>query len=198
METKPTLEERLQRDPEWMRHPVFACLSQHSSAIILCVLLFILYGLFLAHKIDLTTADLGRHIKNGEMLLENSSVLTQNVYSYTYPASTWVNHHWSGLLAYAIWKSFGFVDQIVFIVFSFATLAVFLFLGKSYAGWGITGFITLAVVPLLRGGARSPSEVISYLFSVYFPMLCDVASRTNLWESKVSTWELCFAVLEVL
>ena len=177
-----------------MRHPVFACLSQHSSAIILCVLLFILYGLFLAHKIDLTTADLGRHIKNGEMLLENSSVLTQNVYSYTYPASTWVNHHWgSGLLAYAIWKSFGFVGiQIVFIVFSFATLAVFLFLGKSYAGWGITGFITLAVVPLLGERTEVRPEVISYLFSgLFFLLLCryrESSQGLTFGKAKVSTW----------
>ena len=189
---KLSLEEKLARDPAWFNHPLVQKFLRSIPVIILVGSLFLLYGYFLAHKIDLTTADLGRHIKNGEMLLaeaadsrgfENAdgrrftvpSVLETNVYSYTYPESRWVNHHWaSGVLSYAAWKLFGFVGiQLGFILLSFATLAVFLFLGKFYAGWGIAGFLTLAAIPLLGERTEVRPEVISYLFSgIFFLILC--------------------------
>ena len=59
--------EALQNDPLWMKRPFFAWMGRHMALILLSSSLFLLYGYFLTHKIDLTTADLGRHIKNGEM-----------------------------------------------------------------------------------------------------------------------------------
>lgn len=170
---KLSLEEKLAHDPAWMRQPFVEKCIRNLPVIMLVVFLFLLYGYFLAHKIDLTTADLGRHIKNGELLLEDSSILTKNVFSYTHPDSRLVNHHWgSGLLSYAIWNTFGFAGiQIVFILLSFAALAVFLSLGKSYAGWGITGFIALATLPLLGERTEVRPEVISYLLAGVFFLL---------------------------
>jgi len=47
-------------------------------------LLFFTYGIFLVHKINLVTADLGRHLRNGEFLFQNPSLLFRNFYSHTY------------------------------------------------------------------------------------------------------------------
>lgn len=207
---KLSLEEKLAHDPAWMRQPFVEKCIRNLPVIILVAFLFLLYGYFLAHKIDLTTADLGRHIKNGELLLEDSSILTKNVYSYTHPDSRWVNHHWgSGLLSYAVWSIFGFAGiQIVFILLSFAALAVFLFLGKSYAGWGITGLIALAALPLLGERTEVRPEVISYLFAgLFFLLLCryresegdrsaHTYNRTQLLKPENALWLLPF--IEVL
>ncbi len=180
--------EVLQNDPQWMKRPFFVWIERHAALILLCLSLFLLYGYFLAHKIDLTTADLGRHIKNGEMLLQDSSVLSENLYSYTHPDFKWVNHHWaSGVLAYAAWKLFGFVGiQVIFILLSFATLAVFLFSGKSYAGWGIAGLLTLATISLLGERTEVRPEVISYLFAgLFFLLLCRYRDSPDIRNSKL-------------
>ncbi|MBU1137121.1 hypothetical protein KKD72_02015, partial [Patescibacteria group bacterium] len=53
---------------------------------VILVLLMAWYGLFFVHKIDLTTADLGRHIANGRLILSGQfDVLKTNFYSYTEP-----------------------------------------------------------------------------------------------------------------
>ncbi|MBL7156022.1 MAG: hypothetical protein ISS87_00250, partial [Candidatus Pacebacteria bacterium] len=52
------------------------------------ILIFLLFwfGIFLLQKINLTTADLGRLLKNGELILKgNFDVLYTNFYSYTNP-----------------------------------------------------------------------------------------------------------------
>src|SRR3989344_6874602 len=109
--------------------------------ILLMAALFLLYGYFLSHEINLVTADLGRHIKNGEMLLQDSSVLERNFYSYTNPDFPVINHHYgSGLIFYLAHQLAGFEGaQILFILLSFAAFAFFLFLARAYAGWGIAG-----------------------------------------------------------
>ena len=59
-----------------------------------------------AEVIDLTNGgiDLGRHLKNGELLL--SQILHTNFYSYTQPE---LNHHWlAGIVFYSVYKLDGF------------------------------------------------------------------------------------------
>ena len=187
------LEERLKKDPVWMQKPFFAYLFRHSSAIILCAFLFILYGLFLSHPIDLVPADLGRHIKNGEMILQNSPILSQNVYSYTHPNFQWVNHHWaSGVLSYFVWTFFGFTGlHLSFILLSFAALAIFLLAGRVYANWGIVGFVALATLPLLAERTEVRPEVISYLFAgLFFFLLSRFREQPQARMSILGLWFL--------
>jgi len=55
------------------------------------------YFCLLATPINLATADLGRHLKNGELLLSgNLDLLYKNYYSYTDPDYAFINHHWLG------------------------------------------------------------------------------------------------------
>ena len=51
-------------------------------------------GLFFAQKIILVNADLGRHITNGRLFIENGVLISTNFYSYTEPDSPTINHHW--------------------------------------------------------------------------------------------------------
>ncbi|MBI2179972.1 MAG: hypothetical protein HYU31_04035, partial [Deltaproteobacteria bacterium] len=51
-----------------------------TTALILSV-----YGALIAHPINLTVGDLGRHLKNGELLVRNGLIVDANLFSYTHP-----------------------------------------------------------------------------------------------------------------
>lgn len=184
---KADFSEILAREPAWMQKPFAERFIRDLPFIFLFVFLFLLYGYFLAHKIDLTTADLGRHIKNGEILLVGAadtrrfedadkrgfilpSILTSNFYSYTHPQFPVTNHHWgSGVLFYVIWRFFGFLGvHLFFIALSLATLFVFLLSAKERAGWGNAGVAALLAIPLLAERTEIRPEAFSYLFSGLF------------------------------
>lgn len=163
----------------------FSLSPRNVSIIILLAALFALYGLFLAHKIDLTTADLGRHIKNGEMLSENPAVLSTNFYSYTHSDFHVLNHHWaSGVLFYFAWKIGGFAGvQLFFIALLLAALATFLLAARwSGARWGFIGFAALLAIPLLAERTEIRPEVFSYFFAGLFFLILARRSYTKaLW-----------------
>lgn len=157
-------------DPTWMKHPVLQAFFGSTPRIILFVALFLLYGYFLSHKIDLVTADLGRHIVNGVILSQEPAVFHTNLYSYTNPDFEVLNHHWgSGVIFAGIWKLTGFVGvQLFFILISFATLAFFILSGKRHAGWGTTGLVALLIIPLLAERTEIRPEAFTYFFSAVF------------------------------
>src|SRR5947199_72061 len=84
------------------------------AKVIIGVCIFAWFGVLLSHRIDLTTADLGRHITNGSILLHGSwtdkhEVLYTNFYSYTLPDQPFINHHWlSGVVFYFVYRISGF------------------------------------------------------------------------------------------
>src|SRR3989344_2875124 len=79
---------------------------------IIAFILSLYFCLFSVEKINLVTADIGRHIKNGEIFLHSgefgiskSEILHTNLFSYTYPDFSFINHHWgSGVIAYLIYS----------------------------------------------------------------------------------------------
>jgi hypothetical protein len=155
-----------------------------SAACITALLLCGIYGSFLAHPITLITADLGRHVKNGEILLrgissvpslnQNISVvgrlLRHNFYSYTEPDFPLVNHHWaSGVLFYVIWEWFGWVGvHILFIAISLATFLIFYVIAVKHSGTGVAALAALLVIPLLAERTEIRPEAFSYLFCGIF------------------------------
>lgn len=148
-------------------------------AVIAGVLLCVIYGSFLLHPITLVTADLGRHVKNGEFLMRGASadaslparsVLRHNFYSYTEPDLPLVNHHWaSGILFYIVWQGFGWTGvHLFFITLSLAAFLIFYSVAVSRAGAGIAALMALAIIPLLAERTEIRPEAFSYLFSGVF------------------------------
>jgi len=102
-------------------------------------LLLLFYGGFLAHRISLHTADLGRHLKNGEVFFRTFDTISTNYYSYTWPDHPAINHHWgSGVLFHAVWIATGFIGlHLFFITLSLATfLLMFLFVRRRFGLYG--------------------------------------------------------------
>ena len=79
----------------------------------------ILLALRLSVPINLTAVDIGRHIKNGELILSgHSQVLYKNFYSFTYPDYSFINHHWLfGVIAYVVFQMGGFNGLAVSYIF---------------------------------------------------------------------------------
>ena len=87
------------------------------SALIATTLLVALFAVSSAEKIELYLRgnDLGRHLKNGELLLSSTApagtapkLLHTNFYSYATPDFDFVNHHWlTGVVYFLVWKSVG-------------------------------------------------------------------------------------------
>lgn len=174
----------LEPAPVDTERPLVLWVRKRAAMIILLVSLFALYGFLLAHKIDLTTADLGRHIKNGEMLFQDTSVLSKNYYSYTNPDFPVLNHHWaSGALFFSAWKLGGFpLVQLFFIALSFLAFAVFLFVARRRSSWGIVGFVALLAIPLLGERTEIRPEVWSELFAgLFFLILSRRMHTKTLW-----------------
>jgi hypothetical protein len=139
--------------------------------IIIAVLLLAWYALFLIRPIDLTTADLGRHIKNGQMVLQgNFGVLNTNFYSYTHPDFPVLNHHWgSGVIFYLINSMAGFYGlSLFFIVVSLVTFWIFFRLSWKESGIEIAAPVSLLLIPLIAERAEIRPEVFSYLFCAVF------------------------------
>lgn len=139
---------------------------------VILILLLLTYGFLLTHKIDLRTADLGRHIKNGEVLLEtrNFDVIKTNFYSYTETKFPVVNHHWlTGVIFYLVWKIAGFTGiHLFFIILSLAAFLIFFRIAKEKIGIGPASIIALIAIPLLAERTEIRPEVFSYLFSGIF------------------------------
>ena len=147
------------------------------STLIVAIFLSLFLFLFIAHKINLPAADIGRHIKNGEIFLNadqydisRSALLHTNFFSYTYPDFPFINHHWgSGILAYLIYSIFGWsglsLAYISTIIGAFFIL--FLLVSKKtplYANIPLSLFL----IPLIAERTEVRPEGLSYLFIAIF------------------------------
>ncbi len=173
------------------------------AVIVIHILLFFWFSLFLAEKIDLTTADLGRHIKNGEIILssffQNSGkgdIFSKNFYSYTNPDFSFINHHWaSGVVFYLIYKAGGFEALSFFYILVYVlAFGIFFFMAKNEAGSLPAVALSMLMIPLMASRTEIRPEVFSYLFSGIFFYIC-LCSR----KGKISpNWLYLFIPLSFL
>ena len=148
--------------------------KSNKLALFALIVVLILYGFFLLHEANLVTADLGRHIRNGEMILSGQDgIFTTNFYSYTQPDFPFVNHHWGGgVIFYGIWKAFGFAGlHLFFTILSLLSLGIIFWFSQKRAGLGITTIASLLAMPLIVERLEMRPEVFSYLFAVIFFVL---------------------------
>lgn len=138
-------------------------------------LLALYAGVFFAIPINLATADLGRHITNGAMLLNGmTDVLYTNFYSFTEPDHAFTNHHWgSGVVLHLMHKAVGFKGlSLLYILLTVGCLLTMVRATalKVPATWALL-FATLAV-PLFAYRVEVRPEGFSYLLlAVYYLLL---------------------------
>jgi hypothetical protein len=168
-------------------------LLQLSSIFFLSSLIF-LFGL---NKINLITADIGRHLINGKLLAEQHTLVSNNHYSYTMQDQLVTNHHWlSGVIFYYIFQLAGFNGLSIFYAAILTTAFIFfLLIGKSRSSWWPLVLTTVLSLPLIGLRAEVRPEVFSLLFlSLEIWLLLRIVDKRQFKWS----WWLVFGLIQVL
>lgn len=121
----------------------------------------------MARPINPITADIGRHITNGELLLGGvTRVLTENFYSFTEPTHPFINHHWgAGVLFYWIYSAFGFSGlSVVNIGLLMGAVALLVTSRQGARNRNMLLLPILLLAPLLAYRTEVRPEGFSYLF----------------------------------
>ncbi len=163
--------------------------------VFIVILLCFVYGLFLTHPFTLVTADLGRHLKNGQIFLQTLNPITTNYYSYTHPDFPATNHHWlSGLFFQLIYQASGFTGlHLTFIALSLLTLAIFLKITAGKTNLLIVTLTTLLAIPLIAHRREIRPEVFSYLLGgIYFYLI------SGYLKQKQKKYLLALPLLQIL
>jgi hypothetical protein len=139
------------------------------------LILAIVSVVLMLDKQDLTLADLGRHIKNGEVILhgtaeEKHAVLHTNFYSCATPTFPFINHHWlTGVLFYFLWTKFSFEGlSIFYAALIAATVLIFYFAAERAANATIAAPLAALALAVLSQRTEVRPEGISFLFMAIF------------------------------
>jgi tetratricopeptide (TPR) repeat protein len=137
---------------------------------LIIILILFFYSLGLIHQINLTTEDLGRHIKNGEIIWQTKTIPQTNFYSYSHPDYPFLNHHWlSGLIFYFLFQMAGFNGLIIFKTILLSTVFLFLFLLAAKKGnFWLTAFFSWPIIFVLSERTDIRPEIFSYGLTVLF------------------------------
>ncbi|MCX6762822.1 MAG: hypothetical protein NT093_03520 [Candidatus Moranbacteria bacterium] len=145
--------------------------------IIILVLLLAWFCFLMAEKIDLVTADLGRHIKNGEWVVnsgfnlhDKNSPLFENFYSYTNQDFPVVNHHWgAGVIFFWIYKLVGFSGlSIFYILLAAASFLVFFLIAKRESNFTVAAVLSILLIPLMAERREVRPEIFSCFLAALF------------------------------
>ncbi|MBU0579310.1 glycosyltransferase family 39 protein [Patescibacteria group bacterium] len=166
------------------------------KALLVLILVLLVFG-FALQKINFATADIGRHLINGKLLVEQKTLVSTNYYSYTMQNQLVTNHHWlSGVIFYLVFQLAGFSGLSVFyaVLLSIA-FTFFFFIGKRQARWWSLILTTVLFLPLI--GLRS--EVRPEAFSLVFLGL-ETWWLLRIMEKKQFKWWvwLVFGFIQVL
>lgn len=164
------------------------------------ILILGLYSSLLFYKVDffaLSINDLGRHIKNGQILFESRDALTSNFYSYTNPNFSFINHHWlSGVVFSFLHGLFGFSGLVIFKVAVLLVTLTFVFLASiKKADFWLVALFSLPTILLLKERTEIRPEMFSYLFTaIFLYLLIDSEKNPN---SKKIFWLVPLQILWV-
>lgn len=124
----------------------------------------------LAKPIVLTASDLGRHLMNGKIFLDQGVVLTTNEYSYTNPGFPFLNHHWGSGVLFELARRFrGFVGVSVFgLCLTFATVALYLRIAWAHGKFWLALCAASLALPIMASRNEVRPEMFSYLLSGVF------------------------------
>lgn len=158
------------------------------SAVLVVFLIFFI--LHCADPIRLVTADLGRHLKNGELILAGENkVFTSNFYSYTAPDHPFVNHHWgAGVLFFWLYQLSGFTGLSFFYMFLLlGCFLVYFLLARRLSSFSFAFFFSVLALPLMSDRLEIRPEGISTLLTGIFLYLL-MMYKYNKASFKVLAW----------
>jgi hypothetical protein len=148
----------------------------------------------ISKQVNFPASDLGRHIKNGEVVFQSPRVLTSNFYSYTQNDYLFINHHWLAGSIFFIVKNFlGFGGLHLFFILVMVG-AMYLFFKKLLLDldWRIALLLGVLLMPLLIFRKEIRPEGFSYLYLLiwYFLLVR--------WKEKPKHLFMAASILQVV
>ena len=147
---------------------MFTILRNKALKLILLVSCLGLFALYLCVPINLTAVDIGRHIKNGELILSGTPALFyRNFYSFTYPDYPFINHHWFfGIISYSIFHLSSFTGLSVFYIFLLLSTYLLAFdSARRYSNFCFSVFLCVTAMILAASRPEIRPEGISVFFT---------------------------------
>jgi len=147
---------------------MFTTLRNQALKAFLFLSCLVLFALYLCVPINLTAVDIGRHIKNGELILSGTSaVLYKNFYSFTNPDYPFINHHWFfGIIAYGLFHLSGFKGLSIFYILLLVFAYVLAFdSARRYSNSIFSIFLCVAALILAASRPEIRPEGISVFFT---------------------------------
>lgn len=123
-----------------------------------------------AKPIVLTASDLGRHLTNGRLFLDEGIIPTTNLFSYTHPDFPFLNHHWGSGVLFELARRFrGFVGVSVFgLCVVYLTAFLYLRTAWLHGKFWLAMAAAFLLVPVFASRAEVRPELFSYLLSAVF------------------------------
>ncbi|MFH0753002.1 MAG: hypothetical protein V2A70_00375 [Candidatus Omnitrophota bacterium] len=141
-------------------------------------------------KINLITADLGRHIHNGAIFSQSKEILSTNYYAYTHPGFPTICHHWgAGVIMFWVQQMGGFLALSVFYTaILVVTVLVFFAVAWRWAGFWNAMLMALLSLPLLAYRVEIRPEGFTTLFlGLELLILWSIRAR---WASVRWLWAI--------
>ncbi|MCF8278440.1 MAG: hypothetical protein K9J17_17060 [Flavobacteriales bacterium] len=155
---------------------------------------------FFARPINLATADLGRHLVNGELIANGiTDVLYKNYYSFTEPQHAFVNHHWaSGVVFHYVHQMFGFKGlSVLYMLMCLLALVFMVFASAKKQVRAIPVLVALSVVALFAYRVEVRPEGFSYALIACFYYLFSKFRSGNIGFKTVLPMLLLLQILWV-
>lgn len=128
----------------------------------------LLYVVWLLFPITIITADIGRHLMDGNILLTHpdqwGALLHTNFYSTSHPDFLIINHHWAAGLVFALVQGVtGWYGLHIFAIVLCSSALIFMMLvARKNASWVAVVLATTLVVPMLGYRHEIRPELIAY------------------------------------
>ena len=151
-----------------------------TTEIIVPMALALLYTIYIFQPINIVNADLGRHIKNGEIIVNEIKkipaktatwdILYSNYYSYTNTNEKFINHHWlTGVTFYLIKVNLGFAGLQIFNLLLVASIVLINYKSaRKFASPATLLLSFILLLPLACYRTEIRPEMISYFFTSIF------------------------------
>lgn len=130
----------------------------------------------IARPVNLVNLDLGRHLKNGELILHNlgnlqllQQLLYTNFYSYTEQSFPFVMHHWGGgVIFYIVYSLLGISGtELTYILLTCVAFLLLFDTTRRFTSFWWTSGVSILLLPIIS----YRTEVRPEVFSVFLTSL---------------------------
>ncbi|MBI2010566.1 MAG: hypothetical protein HYS86_05350 [Candidatus Chisholmbacteria bacterium] len=157
-------------------------MSQKQLALLLTFLILLTLIIKTLHPAISFTQDLGRHLKLGEIILQERTVPKTNLFTYTNRDFPFINHHWLSEIIFFLLYSASGINTLIILKVILLTLsfALALLVAKRLASpeeagqssWATTAITAVFFLPIFLERTHIRPEIFSFLlFSLFLHLL---------------------------